>query len=192
MATATSGRRAERRITPGTHVSGSHGELRSNPDIRRRVKERMYGHVVEAVGSDKYKVLFDNGKELVCPSRRIQTERATASIPIIEAASANNGNTSNENTAEENIANKSSSNNETDINTETGIHHNDDCDILRQVIAVEGKELAEEGGIHGAIAEEEGEPVAEGETADIENEESAMELMLQQIQKNSPKLIIRS
>jgi len=176
MMIATNGGCAERRITSGTRVSRSHGELRANlnPAIRRRVKERLYGHVVEAVGPNKYNVLFDHGKEAMCASRTLRTERATASIPITEAAATNSENTTEENTAEENTANESSSNNEAGIHADTGIHHDalqtDDRDALSEVLAAEEEEFAEEVRTHEGVAAEKEEPAAEGGAPDLENE----------------------
>ena len=53
--------RADQRIRNGTRVSGSHGELRANPNpqIKRRVKQRLYGVVIEATDAKKYRVRFD-------------------------------------------------------------------------------------------------------------------------------------
>ena len=86
----TNSGRAEKRITTGTRISGAHGRLIANPNplIKRRVHERVYGRVVEAVGQAKYRVRFDDGSEKVCASRTLRTEREEASIPQSELAAA--------------------------------------------------------------------------------------------------------
>ena len=80
--------RNEKRITVGTRVSGSHGPLvpNSNPSIKRRVKQRIFGVVIESVDTNQYKVKFDNGLEKVCNSRSLRTERQIAGVPISESS----------------------------------------------------------------------------------------------------------
>ena len=82
----TNSNRAEKRITAGARVSGSHGQLQANPNaaIRRRVKERLYGTVVSATESNKYIVKFDNGLEKECTSRSLKLERATTALPVAD------------------------------------------------------------------------------------------------------------
>ena len=86
MQGGTNSNRAEKRITSGARVSGSHGQLRQNPNpaIRRRVKERLYGTVVSATESNKYIVKFDNGLEKECTSRSLKLERSTTALPVSE------------------------------------------------------------------------------------------------------------
>ena len=88
---STNSNRCEKRITTGTRVSGSHGALVPNPNssVKRRVKERIFGTVIEAIGTNKYKVLFDNGETKLCPSRTLRTERNNAGVPLSEAVSTN-------------------------------------------------------------------------------------------------------
>ena len=82
----TNSGRAEKRITTGQRVSGAHGPLVPNPNplIKRHVHERIYGRVIEAVGSAKYLIKFDDGVEKICTSRTLQTERNEISIPLVE------------------------------------------------------------------------------------------------------------
>ena len=82
----TNSGRAEKRITSGARVSGSHGQLRPNPNpaIRRRVKERLFGTVVSATECNKYIVKFDNGLEKTCTSGSLRLERSTTAVPVSE------------------------------------------------------------------------------------------------------------
>ena len=59
---ASSSSRSVRRIAAGARVSGTFGELQSNPNpnIKRRVKKRVFGNVIGAVDAKKYRVDFDN------------------------------------------------------------------------------------------------------------------------------------
>ena len=57
-------------IIEGTQVSGSFGELMPNqkgPKLRR-VKEKLFGTVLQSSGTNKYTVQFDNGMERECTS----------------------------------------------------------------------------------------------------------------------------
>jgi hypothetical protein len=58
-----------RSLATGVRVSGPFGELVANPNgHKRRVRSRICGVVVGAVGENKYKVRFENDKEIDCVS----------------------------------------------------------------------------------------------------------------------------
>ena len=82
----TNSGRAEKRITTGQRVSGAHGPLvpNPNPKIKRRVHQRIHGRVLEAIGSAKYRIQFDDGVEKICASRTLRTERNEIAIPLAE------------------------------------------------------------------------------------------------------------
>jgi hypothetical protein len=77
-----SGRRAggQKRLCPNQRVSGSVGEFIEGPSKRRR-RQRLFGHVVRAVGGKKYLVRFDNGEEKECPSNILKVESIVTSLP---------------------------------------------------------------------------------------------------------------
>lgn len=79
----SSSSRSVRRIAAGARVSGTFGELQSNPNpnIKRRVKKRVFGNVIGAVDAKKYRVDFDNIGVLEVSSNRLRLEAATASLP---------------------------------------------------------------------------------------------------------------
>ena len=57
-------------IIEGTRVSGSFGELIPNPKgpKLRRVREQLFGTVLQSIGTNKYTVRFDNIMERECTS----------------------------------------------------------------------------------------------------------------------------
>ena len=61
-------------IIEGTRVSGSFGELIPNPKgpKLRRVREQLFGTVLQSIGTNKYTVRFDNGMERECTSNVIK------------------------------------------------------------------------------------------------------------------------
>jgi hypothetical protein len=77
-----SGRRAggQKRLCPNQRVSGSVGEFIEGPSKRRR-RQRLFGHVIRAVGGKKYLVRFDNGEEKECPSNILKVESIVTSLP---------------------------------------------------------------------------------------------------------------
>ena len=95
MVQATNSNRAEKRIIVGARVSGKHGKLVANPNplIRRRIKEKIWGKVIAAIGKNKYSVRFDDGTIKECSSKSLKTERADAGIPLNELAEDNNNTT---------------------------------------------------------------------------------------------------
>ena len=74
---------AVKRLAVNTRVSGAVGEFIPNTDgsKRRRCRERWYGHIICAIGSNKYQVRFDNGEVKECPSSILKVERRNASVP---------------------------------------------------------------------------------------------------------------
>lgn len=80
------GGEAQRRyknLEVGCRVSGSFGEYRSNPNpnIRRRVRARLYGNIVCALDRNRYKVAWDNGTTSDCYSNCLSKEASFASLP---------------------------------------------------------------------------------------------------------------
>ena len=75
-----------KRITTGQRVSGCVGEKVANPDPRqkRKVRERVYGNVLEEAGPKKYRVQFDDGVQRDVSSKILRIERATAFLPAGE------------------------------------------------------------------------------------------------------------
>lgn len=69
-------------------MSGSYGPLvpNSNPSIKRRVKQKLFGAVIESVDANKYKVKFNNGLEKVCNYHSLRTERDVVGIPMSETS----------------------------------------------------------------------------------------------------------
>ena len=49
--------------------------------MKRRRRERLFGHIIAAVGEKRYLVRFDNGQEKECPSNILKVESSAASIP---------------------------------------------------------------------------------------------------------------
>jgi hypothetical protein len=48
---------------------------------KRRHHQRLFGHIISAVGERKYLVRFDDGTEKECPSAVLREERVAASLP---------------------------------------------------------------------------------------------------------------
>ena len=75
--------RGVKRLTIGSRVSGTFGELIPNPDPskKRCIRKRLVGNVVCAVGHGKYTIAFDNGITMDCCSNRLRAESSHDSIP---------------------------------------------------------------------------------------------------------------
>jgi len=56
-------KRPAKRFDVGCRVSGTFGDYcpNPNPNIPRRVRARIFGNIIEAVGHLQYKVLWDDG-----------------------------------------------------------------------------------------------------------------------------------
>ena len=67
-------------------MKGPHGSLIPNPNGgKRRVRERVYGTVVKAVGQHKWEVKFDyDGIAKEVTSKSLQLESEGAEIPVDE------------------------------------------------------------------------------------------------------------
>jgi hypothetical protein len=75
-----------RSLATGVRVSGPFGELVVNPNgHKRRVRARISGVVVGDVGENKYKVRFENDKEIDCASSSLRIESHDLGVPLSEA-----------------------------------------------------------------------------------------------------------
>jgi hypothetical protein len=75
-----------RSLATGVRVSGSFGELVANPNgHKRRVRSRICCVVVGAVGENRYKVSFDNDKEMHCVSSSLRIKSRFLGVPLSEA-----------------------------------------------------------------------------------------------------------
>jgi hypothetical protein len=48
---------------------------------KRRRRQRLFGHIIQAVGERRYLVRFNNGEEKECASNILKVESALASLP---------------------------------------------------------------------------------------------------------------
>jgi len=71
---------ANKRLHVNQRVSGTLGGYMEGPTKRHR-HQRLFGHIVSAVGERKYLVRFDDGTEKECPSAVLRVERVAASLP---------------------------------------------------------------------------------------------------------------
>ena len=71
---------SQKRLAPDQRVSGALGAFIEGPHKRRR-RERLFGHIIRAVGERRYLVRFDNGEERECASNVLKVESSLASIP---------------------------------------------------------------------------------------------------------------
>jgi hypothetical protein len=71
---------SQKRLAPNQRVSGAVGEFIEGPSKRRR-RQRLFGHVIQAVGERRYLVRFDNGEEKECASNVLKVESALSSLP---------------------------------------------------------------------------------------------------------------
>ena len=76
-----------KRIAVHARVSGKFGDFIDN-DLsgRRRTRSRIFGTVVEAVDSKRYKVIFDNGQLLECYSNSLKVETSGSLPPDLAPA----------------------------------------------------------------------------------------------------------
>ena len=75
------------RIVAGTRVAGSHGKLipNPNPNVKRRVREKVVGTVIKAAGLHKWEVLFDYNKQMqVVTSKSLKIVPTESGIPLNE------------------------------------------------------------------------------------------------------------
>jgi hypothetical protein len=75
-----------RSLATGVRVSDPFGELVANPNgHKRRVRSRICGFIFGAVGENKYKVRFENDKEIHCVSSSLRIESHCLGVPLSEA-----------------------------------------------------------------------------------------------------------
>jgi len=82
--TVNSRKRPVKRFDVGCRVSGSFGDYcaNPNPNIQRRVRARIFGNIIEAVGHLQYKVLWDDGVSREPHfSNSLRKESSVASFP---------------------------------------------------------------------------------------------------------------
>ena len=74
------------RISVGCRVVGSFGPFLSNPrGFKRRIRQRVFGTVIQAISNGKFKVLFDfDGRKQSCSSKKLTVVDANAGIPLQE------------------------------------------------------------------------------------------------------------
>jgi hypothetical protein len=72
---------SQKRLAPNQRVSGAVGDFIEGGPTKRRRRERLFGHIIAAVGEKRYLVRFDNGQEKECPSNILKVESSAASIP---------------------------------------------------------------------------------------------------------------
>jgi hypothetical protein len=71
---------ANKRLHVNQRVSGSVGEYIEGPTKRRR-RQRLYGHIISAIGERKYMVRFDDGSEKECSSALLRVEKMHTNVP---------------------------------------------------------------------------------------------------------------
>jgi hypothetical protein len=72
-----------KRLEAGCRVSGSFGDYvpNPNPNIKRRIRMKLYGTIVRAVDKKQYEVLWDNNKTAVVFANSLAKETSFASLP---------------------------------------------------------------------------------------------------------------
>ena len=91
----TSNRRmvASEQIVPGIRVTGSHGNLipNPNPNVKRRVREKVVGTVMKAAGLHRWEVFFYYNKKVqVVSSKSLKIVPAETGIPLNEETTNDN------------------------------------------------------------------------------------------------------
>jgi hypothetical protein len=71
---------ANKRLHVNQRVSGALGEYMEGP-TKHRHRQRLFGHIISAVGEWKYLVRFDDGTEKECPSAVLRVEKVVANLP---------------------------------------------------------------------------------------------------------------
>ena len=74
------------RIFAGSRVKGPHGPLVTNPNGgKRRVREKVYGTVIKAIGAHKWEVRFDfDGVIKEVTSKSLSLVEGEAGVPVDE------------------------------------------------------------------------------------------------------------
>ena len=75
--------RAPKRIATGVRVSGAIGKQIPNPNpaIKRKCRERLFGTVLSAVGSNRYRIRLDNGCIVEAASAVLKVHASSTSLP---------------------------------------------------------------------------------------------------------------
>jgi hypothetical protein len=75
--------RAPKRIATGVRVSGAIGKQIPNPNpaIKRKCRERLFGVVLSAVGSNRYRIRLDNGCIVEAASAVLKVHGSSNSLP---------------------------------------------------------------------------------------------------------------
>ena len=77
-------------ITLGFRVSAPRDELEPPaPGRQRGRKKRLYGNVIESIGNNEWKVLYDNGLILTEKSSQLKLEPDTAGVQLVLQPSPN-------------------------------------------------------------------------------------------------------
>jgi len=89
MQTAEDSQRSVRvkRIAVNTRVSGKFGDFIPTGEPGRRKRARIYGTIIEAIDTKRYKVLFDNNSLLECYSNSLKVESLVSlppDLPVIQ------------------------------------------------------------------------------------------------------------
>jgi hypothetical protein len=80
MEDSARGATTNKQLHVNQRVSGALGEYMEGPTKRCR-HQRLYGHIISAVGKWKYLVHFDDGTEKECPSAVLKVEKVVANLP---------------------------------------------------------------------------------------------------------------
>jgi len=80
MEDSTRRAQANKRLHVNQRVSGAVGDYIEGPTKRRR-RQRLFGHIISAVGERKYLVRFDDGSEKECSSALLKVEKIHANVP---------------------------------------------------------------------------------------------------------------
>ena len=71
---------ANKRLHVNQRFSGALEDHMDGP-TKRRHHQRLFGHILSAVGERKYLVRFDDGTEKECPSAVLTVEKVVANLP---------------------------------------------------------------------------------------------------------------
>jgi hypothetical protein len=71
---------ANKRLHVNQIVSGAVGDYIEGP-TKQRHRQRLYGHIISAVGEQKYMVRFDDGSEKECSSVLLRVEKMHTNVP---------------------------------------------------------------------------------------------------------------
>ena len=74
-----------KRLEAGCRVSGSFGDYvpNPNPNIKRRIRMKLYGTIVRAVDKKQYEVLWDNNKTSIVFANSLAKETSFVSFLLL-------------------------------------------------------------------------------------------------------------